>query len=218
MSKLPYLIIAGPIGVGKSTLTSRIHQDAGYQPLFEEPDDNPYLEDFYASQQQAGAFETQLAFLAARMQQGRRVAALLAQGQKVVQDRSVGEDAHIFTAYHFQQGLINRTQFKTYQRLYEGMVHFLPQPDLIVYLSAPVEVLKARIQQRGRSYEQTIAESYLEDLNQLYGLWAQKMRQSGLPLIEIDTSDSQDPSEIFATVSQKLGLNTSQPLPFKATA
>jgi deoxyadenosine/deoxycytidine kinase len=182
-----YLIIAGPIGVGKSTLTQRVHESLGFVPQYEEPDKNPYIEDFYASQYQEKAFETQLSFLGQRLHHCRQIQERLHQGQRVVQDRSIYEDCHIFTAHHYQQGLISERDFQTYQYLYQGMIDFLPQPDRIVYLSAPVSQLLDRISERGRDYEQEISSAYLEDLNSLYAGWFKRAKQKGLPIVELST-------------------------------
>jgi len=213
MPERHYLIIAGPIGVGKSTLTSGISQQAGFCPLFEAPDQNPYIEDFYASQRQQKAFETQLAFLGLRLQQCRRAASLLHTGQKVVQDRSIYEDSHIFTTHHYQQGLMSRRDFQTYLALYQGMVDFLPQPDLIIYLSAPVDVLQARIAERGRDYEQDLAAAYLQELNTLYRAWAESCHQQALPFVEIDTAHSRGPEAILEQVLTLLAQSQQGRLP-----
>lgn len=197
MPEITYLIVAGPIGVGKSTLTQRLAAE-GFQPLFEEPDINPYLEDFYADQSRA--FETQLAFLGHRLQQCRRVAELRAAGQRVVQDRSMAEDSHIFTRHHYQQGLISERDYQTYQTLYQGLADFVPKADLIVYLSAPVPILQARIRERGRDYEQEISATYLQELNGLYTQWAQACRQAQQPFVELPTANSRHPEDIARQV------------------
>lgn len=194
-----YLIIAGPIGVGKSTLTQRIHEEMGFVPQYEEPDKNPYIEDFYASQYQEKAFETQLSFLGQRLHHCRHIQARLNQGSRVVQDRSIYEDCHIFTAHHYQQGLISERDFQTYQYLYQGMIDFLPQPDLIVYLSAPVDHLLARISERGRDYEQEISAAYLTDLNTLYTQWYARARRKGLPILELPT-ERLSAEQVFQTL------------------
>ncbi len=198
-----YLIIAGPIGVGKSTLTERVHQELGFVPQYEEPDKNPYIEDFYASNYQDKAFETQLSFLGQRLHHCRQIQKRLKQGQRIVQDRSIYEDCHIFTTHHHQQGLISDRDFQTYQYLYQGMIDFLPQPDLIVYLSAPVESLLRRISERGRDYEQDISATYLQDLNDLYTRWYQRAHKKGLPIIEVST-ETHSADRVFALLRQQI--------------
>ena len=204
-----YLIIAGPIGVGKSTLTQRIHESLGFVPQYEEPDKNPYIEDFYASQYQEKAFETQLSFLGQRLHHCRQIQERLHQGQRVVQDRSIYEDCHIFTAHHYQQGLISERDFQTYQYLYQGMIDFLPQPDCIVYLSAPVSQLLERISERGRDYEQEISSAYLEDLNSLYTGWFKRAKQKGLPIVELSTHQL-SAEQVFQELKTHLSANPVQ--------
>lgn len=205
MSFSHYLIIAGPIGVGKSSLTAQIETHGGYSPLFEEPDDNPYLADFYHAK--TGAFETQLAFLGQKIQQCKRVKELIEMGVKVVQDRSIYEDSHIFTKHHYQQGMINPVQYTTYMHLFEGIAPFLPQPDLIVYLSASVDTLLSRIKQRGRSYEKDIERAYLQDLNALYEDWAFTFSQGDIPFLQIET-DHQGSEQIYEHLVNHIGLRS----------
>ena len=190
-----YLVIAGPIGVGKSTLTARLHHDAGFEPLFETPEHNPYLHEFYQTGQRA--FETQLSFLTQRLHQGRQVQNWLATGRAVVQDRSIDEDSLIFTQYHYRQGLIDERDYQTYMQLYQAMLPFLPQPDCVICLSAPVNVLQERIHERGRPDEQSLATSYLAELNDLYQAWIHS--ETPIPIYELDTS-LLNPDEVFARV------------------
>lgn len=197
-----YLIIAGPIGVGKSTLTARMQQSAGYFALFEEPDDNPYLQHFYASG--ASAFETQLSFLGQRLHQCARIADHLGLGRRVVQDRSIEEDFRIFTEHAWRKGLISTPQFEIYQSLYSGMQPFLPKADLVIYLAAPVEVLQRRIRARGRAYEQQLGERYLQEQNDLYEAWAENYDRT--PMLRIDTAQYDDAGQVFRQAMLRLGL------------
>ncbi|MEZ0367796.1 MAG: deoxynucleoside kinase, partial [Candidatus Sericytochromatia bacterium] len=109
----------------------------------------------------------------------------------------------IFTRHHFQQGMISAVQYETYLRLYEGMVPFLPKPDLILYLTAPAEVLLRRIHARGRTYEQDISPHYLTELNELYETWAADCDDR---LLRIDTTASEDAGQVFRQAMQQLGL------------
>lgn len=190
-----YLVIAGPIGVGKSTLTERLHHSAGFEPLFETPEHNPYLPEFYQTGKRA--FETQLSFLIQRLHQGRQVQEWLSAGKAVVQDRSIDEDALIFTRYHYLQGRIDARDYQTYQHLYQAMLPFLPQPDCVICLSAPVAVLQARIHERGRPDERNLTRTYLAELNDLYQAWLHS--ESPIPIYELDTSVL-NPDQVFEQV------------------
>lgn len=176
-----FITVAGNIGVGKSTLVSLLAEKQGWLPVFEAVEENPYLADFYGDMPR-WAFHSQVFFLSKRLRQHH---ALLQQEQSVIQDRSVYEDAEIFARNLYQQGAMNERDWACYYDLYQTMSVVLRPPHLMVYLRASVPVLRQRIHGRGRAYEQTISESYLGQLNQLYDGWAENFTLS--PLLTIDT-------------------------------
>jgi deoxyadenosine/deoxycytidine kinase len=162
-----FVAVAGNIGAGKSTLVALLSQRLGWQPFYEAVAENPYLADFYADMHQWG-FHSQVFFLSNRLRAHRQ---LVDHPTSVVQDRSVYEDAEVFACNLYHQGYLNERDYRAYRDLYESINAFLPPPDLIVYLRAPIEALRRRIAQRGRDYEQTIDPAYLAQLNQLYEDW-----------------------------------------------
>src|SRR5688572_14718295 len=95
-----FITVAGNIGVGKSTLVTRLARHLGWQPVLEAVAENPYLADFYQDMER-WSFHSQVFFLSRRLQQHHR---LLQQPDSVIQDRSVYEDAEIFARNLHQQG------------------------------------------------------------------------------------------------------------------
>lgn len=178
-----FIAIAGNIGVGKSSLTALLSQRLGWQPVYEAVEDNPYLADFYADMPR-WAFHSQLFFLSSRLKHLKQIRDNPAD---TIQDRSVYEDAEIFAANLYRQGLISDRDWRTYRSLYESMTAFLPTPDLIVYLKASLPTLVQRIQQRGRAYERTISPAYLAQLNTLYDEW--EARFNLCPMLTIPADD-----------------------------
>ncbi len=164
-----FVIVAGNIGVGKSTLVEMLSDRLGWKPFYEPVRENPYLADFYQDMP-TWAFHSQIFFLTNRLRMHRQ---LLEHPTSVVQDRSVYEDAEIFARNLYNQGLINERDFQTYWDLYQVLVEFLPPPDLVVYLRASVNTLLHRIARRGRDYERSIRADYLAQLNRLYETWIQ---------------------------------------------
>ncbi len=162
-----FIAIAGNIGVGKSTLVRLLCNRMGWQPFYEPEAENPYLEDFYRDMR-TWAFQSQVFFLTRRLRDHRR---LLDHPTSVVQDRSVYEDAEIFAANLYRQGLMDERDHHSYSDLYHVLIEFLPPPDLVIYLRASVTTLVSRIVQRGRGYEREISPDYLQQLNQLYDEW-----------------------------------------------
>ena len=159
-----YVAIAGNIGVGKSSLTRVLSDRYGLEPIFEAVDDNPYLEDFYADMPR-WAFHSQMFFLAERLRQHLR---RVNPGERVIQDRTVYEDAAIFARNLWREGVMSDRDHDSYVRMYEAIAATLRPPDLLVYLQASVPTLQRRIALRGRAYESDIDTAYLTRLNGLY--------------------------------------------------
>jgi deoxyadenosine/deoxycytidine kinase len=162
-----YIVVAGNIGVGKSTLVNLLCNRLEYDPFYEPVTENPYLADFYQDMDTWG-FHSQVFFLAHRLQIQH---AILKHPGSVIQDRSIYEDAEIFAANLFLQGHLSKRDYETYLALYQAMNDFLPAPDLVIYLQASVQTLQQRITQRSRGYEQSISAEYLTRLNELYLQW-----------------------------------------------
>jgi deoxyadenosine/deoxycytidine kinase len=162
-----YIVVAGNIGVGKSTLVQMLCNQLGWDPFYEPVTENPYLSDFYGDMNTWG-FHSQVFFLAHRLQIHH---AILKHPGSVVQDRSIYEDAEIFALNLSLQGQFNPRDYETYRALYQAVYDFLPPPDLVIYLRASVSTLIHRITQRNRSYEMSISPEYLQQLNNLYRQW-----------------------------------------------
>lgn len=162
-----FIAVAGNVGVGKSTLTHLLSERLGWEPFYEAVDDNPYLADFYEDMRK-WSFHSQIFFLSRRLRHHREI---LSHPNTVVQDRSVYEDAEIFARNLYVQGNMSDRDYACYRELYEVLTQFLPPPDLVVYLRASVPTLQYRIELRGRDFERSIPDAYLEQLNRLYEDW-----------------------------------------------
>ncbi len=180
-----FVAIAGNIGVGKSSLTRMLGERMGWEPFFEAVADNPYLADFYQDMRQ-WSFHSQVFFLSRRL---RHHYQLVLRPNCVVQDRTVYEDAEIFAANLYRQGLMSERDYGSYRELYEVLSALLPPPDLVVYLRASVPTLVSRINQRGRNFEQDIATDYLAQLNVLYEEWIARFDCCPVLTISADSLD-----------------------------
>lgn len=162
-----YIVVAGNIGVGKSSLVRLLCERMNWEPFYEPVTENPYIADFYRDMDTWG-FHSQVFFLAHRMQIQYNV---LKHPGSIIQDRSIYEDAEIFALNLYLQGHLSQRDHDTYRTLYQAMNDFLPPPDLVIYLRASVSTLLYRIEQRNRDYELSISPEYLQRLNDLYRQW-----------------------------------------------
>lgn len=174
IEKKNYLIgIAGNIGVGKTTLTRNLAERLKWKSYFESVIDNPYLDDFYHDMRR-WSFNLQIYFLAHRFRTQKEIAD---SGYPAVQDRTIYEDVEIFARSLYEQGYMSERDHYTYRDLFNNMVYFLPNPDLIIYLKASVKTLLLRIKHRGRDFERSISPDYIEYLNVTYEKWIREARQ-----------------------------------------
>ncbi len=156
-----FIVVEGPIGVGKTSLARRLAQSLTAQPVLEQADQNPFLERFYKNPR-AAAFQTQLFFLFQRARQLEEVRQEDMFGAVRVADYLLEKDRL------FARVTLDDAEYALYERVYARVAVDAPTPDLVVYLQAPVDVLLDRIAKRGIRYEQHIERGYLERLTQAY--------------------------------------------------
>ena len=161
------VIVAGNIGVGKTSLAERLGARLGWRTAFESVVDNPYLADFYGDMR-SWSFHLQVFFLGHRAAQYLEMAS---DPQSVILDRSIYEDAYIFARALHHLGNLSERDYMSYRRVFDLVVANLPAPDLLIYLRAPVPVLMKRIHSRGRDIESGISAEYLSLLESFYDEW-----------------------------------------------
>ena len=175
-----YVVVEGPIGVGKTSLARRLAKSFGSELVLEQGDENPFLERFYRNPR-AAAFQTQLYFLfqRARQIQDLRQADLFERVR--VADYLLDKDRL------FARLTLDDEEFALYEQVYERLAIDAPVPDLVVYLQAPVEVLLERIARRGIQYEQTIERRYLERLVESYSRFF--LEYNTAPVLMVNASE-----------------------------
>jgi deoxyadenosine/deoxycytidine kinase len=180
-----FILVAGNIGAGKTSLTERLAARLGWRAAYESVADNPYLADFYKDMR-TWSFHLQVFFLGHRAAQHK----VLAQDpQSAIIDRSIYEDAHIFARALFEMGNLNERDYQAYRQLFDVVVNELPPPDLLIYLRAPVPVLMERIGRRGRAIESGISADYLALLDRYYEEWLKEFAICPVLMIESDNLD-----------------------------
>ena len=195
-----FVVVAGNIGSGKTTLTKKLSIRLGWKPFFESVQDNPYLADFYDNMSR-WSFPLQVYFLNHRFNTHKNIESGLASS---VQDRSIYEDANIFARALFEQGDLDARDYENYCKLYESMIQYLSPPTLMIFLKRSVPKLQERIQLRGRDYEQAIPVDYLTKLNQYYDDWYDSYELGKSLIVDTDDLDFLENEDHFDKLVQKI--------------
>jgi deoxyguanosine kinase len=156
-----YIVVEGPIGVGKTSLAKRLALSFNYEMLLEKSEENPFLDRFYQNPKQH-ALATQLFFLFQRAQQLQQLRQNDLFEPVRVSDFLIEKD-RLFAKLN-----LDKDEYHLYENVYEHLTIDAPTPDLVIYLQAPVDVLMQRVQKRGIASEQMITEEYLANLTNAY--------------------------------------------------
>jgi len=156
-----FIVVEGPIGVGKTSLVNRLAESLGCPSLLERAEENPFLERFYEDAP-AAAFPAQLHFL---FQRSRQLAHLR---QRDLFATGLVADFMFEKDRLFAELNLEREELALYDEVYARLSMDAPTPDLVVYLQAPVEVLMGRVRKRGRLQERTLSSEYLARLSEAY--------------------------------------------------
>ncbi len=192
-----YIVIEGPIGVGKTSLAKKLALDFGSDLLLETAEDNPFLANFYKNPRQY-ALSTQLHFLLQRAQQVQDFRqADLFQGSHIA-DFMVDKDPL------FAQMTLNRDELELYQQIYAHLTLDAPRPDLVIYLQAPLDILRDRIALRGIGYEQQIRDEYLLRLSESYTRFFHDYEDSALLTVNTQSVDLINNAADYQAVLEKI--------------
>ncbi|HEU0064356.1 MAG TPA: deoxynucleoside kinase [Flavisolibacter sp.] len=177
--KYTFITIEGNIGAGKTTLAHLLSRHFNARLVLEQFADNPFLPKFYESPQQY-AFPLELFFMAERFKQLKE----LIQQKDLFQNVTISD--YIFTkCLLFAKINLPDDEFRLYQRIFEIIQQQIIQPDILIYLHAPVQKLQQNIKKRNRSYEQKIPDDYLFSIQETYTNY---IRQHNLKTLFVDVS------------------------------
>ncbi|MFT7582655.1 MAG: deoxyguanosine kinase [Myxococcota bacterium] len=174
-----YIAVEGPIGVGKTTLVRRLADRLGATVVLEAFEDNPFLAKFY-SERERYAFQTQLFFLMSRFKQQEELV------QPDLFQPNVLADYHLLKDRIFAQLTLADDELMLYERVYRSLESQIMAPDVMIYLTAPLETLLQRITRRGRDYEQDFDADYLLALAHEYQRYF--ARYTSTPLLRVENS------------------------------
>lgn len=180
-----YIAVAGNMGVGKSTLVQFLTAQFEGEPHYEPVDTNPYFAKFFQDMEK-WAFHSQIYFLTHKF---RIHQAVQKKTGLVVVDRTIYEDAEVFAKGLYRSQKISKDDFKLYWDLYQSMCESLRPPDLLIYLTCDLTVLKNRIHRRGRGAEKNVPEEHLTRLQKDYDNWIKRVDFCEVVTINTDNLD-----------------------------
>ena len=206
-----YIVVEGPIGVGKSSLTNILAERFHARRVMEVVEENPFLSSFYGDKAKF-AFQTQMFFLLSRFKQQQELFQQDLFSAVTVSDYLFAKDrifAHL---------TLDPNELALYERVFEALGPRVTKPDLVIYLQARNDVLMSRIRKRGREFERKFDQTYLEDLCRRYNEFF--FHYTDTPLLVVNTSDidfvnnAEDLENLINVVRQtKKGTHHYQPLP-----
>ena len=182
MSSPLYIAVEGPIGVGKTTLVQRLAERLDARIVLEAFEDNPFLGRFYENRDR-WAFPTQLFFLMSRFRQQQELM------QADLFRPNVLADYHLFKDRIFAELTLADEELALYERVYRSLSTQILKPDVVVYLSAPLSTLLARIARRGRDIEKDMDPGYLGDLARAYQRFFTRYEETALLKVDNDLLD-----------------------------
>ena len=175
-----YIVIEGPIGVGKTSLTKLLAKEFNARCILEKPEENPFLPHFYQDRKKY-AFQTQIFFLLNRFQQQKEIAQLDLFNQVTICDYLFAKD-RIFASLN-----LDDHELALYEQIFHLLTGQIPSADLVIFLQAKPDVLLHRIKSRNIPYEKEIDLEYLKTLTEAYNYYFFHYEHS--PLLVVNTSE-----------------------------
>ena len=193
-----YIVIEGPIGVGKTSLARRLAATLNAQLVLEQADENPFLERYYRNPR-VGALPAQLYFLFQRAQQQASLVQQDLFGSVRVADYLLAKDEL------FARMTLDEEEYGLYRQVHERLAIDAALPDLVIYLQAPVDVLLDRIARRGIAHESLIEPAYLTRLNETYARFFHAYASSPLLIVNAANIDLVGNDADYEELLQQIG-------------
>jgi deoxyadenosine/deoxycytidine kinase len=197
LDKYRYIVVEGPIGVGKTSLARKLAAHTGATTLFEKPEANPFLERFYLDPARY-ALPVQLSFLFQRINEMRQMAQTGLFQVATVSDYLFAKD-ELFARLN-----LDDDEFMLYQNVFRHLAPQVPAPDLVIYLQASPETLIERVHRRAHAYERPISDHYLRRLSQAYSDFFYHYNAAPVFVVNSENLNLADNPEDFAMLLERL--------------
>ena len=198
LARARYIVVEGPIGVGKTSLAQRLSERLGAGLLLERPEQNPFLARFYQDMPRY-ALPTQLFFLFQRIGQLRELAQLDLFKRATVADFLLDKDRL------FARANLDDDELRLYEQVYAQMSLHLPVPDLVIYLQAPTYALVERVRRRGNRYERALQDDYLARLGDSYGEFFHQYDEAPVLVVNSEHLNFVDNEADFQLLLDRIG-------------
>jgi deoxyadenosine/deoxycytidine kinase len=204
LERFRYIVVEGPIGVGKTTLAHKLSDHLGAKLVLENPDAIPFLPKFYQDMQRY-ALPTQLSFLFQRVDQVASLQQIDLFAGQTVADFLFDKDPL------FAEMVLNDDEFRLYSDIYRHLRVQAPSPDLVIYLQADVDTLIERVRSRSRDYEAKIADGYLRRLTERYSRFFYDYSDAPVLIVNSENLNLADNSDDFRLLMRRIeGMRSSR--------
>jgi len=180
LRKNGYIVVEGPLGVGKSSFSQLLAERINGEAILEDTEENPFLAKFYKDPKRF-AFQAQIFFTLRRFQKQEEINQIDLFKRVVVSDFLFEKD-RLFARYN-----LGDKEFFLYEQLFNLLKGRILKPDLVIFLQAKTDVLKERIEKRKRDYEKSITIKYLDRINQAFNDFFFHYNET--PLLVINASE-----------------------------
>jgi len=174
-----YIVIEGPLGVGKTSLALKLAEKLNAEALLEDAEENPFLRKFYQNPKKY-SFQAQIFFLLRRYQRALDITQMDLFKRTMISDYLFDKDRI------FARANLDDDEFWLYEQLFQLLRKRITPPDLVIFLQATTDVLAERIRKRDKKYERGISTKYLEEINQAFNDFF--FHYSDSPLLVINAS------------------------------
>lgn len=202
MKHAPFIAVEGPIGAGKTTLSTMLAAEFRLPLIKEIVEENPFLDKFYQNMDD-WSFQLEMFFLCNRYKQLEDTV-----NEYINKDKPVISDYHIYKNLIFGERTLKGTKRDKYREIYHVLTDDLPKPDIILYIRADLDTLMARIAKRGRPFEEEISPAYMQQLIEDYdnAMASLAEREPSTVIVTIDGNkvDFVENEQDFITIAAQL--------------